>query len=287
MSVAGADHGPDESRLTRRVFLADLGKVSVGLALFGVAACSSDEGAAATSSVAPGTTRVVTSSTTSPTSSEPPATTEPPATIEPPQPTGPPAVEAQWERVVLGGVSAFVVERGGEAAVVDTGVAGSESSIGDAVRGLGLDWGNVSSVLLTHDHRDHIGSIGAVMELAASAVGYAGAGDIPDIGAPRELTPVGDGDVVFGLDVIETPGHTPGHLCFIEPGLSLLFAGDALIGDAGGIAGPSPRFSTDMDLANASVTKIAAAGPDAIVFGHGDPVLSGAKDLLSQLAANL
>ena len=46
----------------------------------------------------------------------------------------------QWNRVNLGFVSAYILVRDGEAAVVDTGVAGSEDDIENALTAIGLEW---------------------------------------------------------------------------------------------------------------------------------------------------
>ncbi len=192
-----------------------------------------------------------------------------------------------WERVNLGFVSAYVVVRSGEAIVVDTGNPGSEGSIEAALTKLSVGWSDVGHLILTHRHGDHIGSVDAVMAAASAATAYAGAGDIPNIAAPRAITAVGDGDTVAGLEVVATPGHTPGHICLLDRGVGLLIVGDAMVGEAGGVAGPVPRFADDLPQANASVVKLAGLEFDAMVFGHGEPVLAGASGLVSELAAGL
>ena len=55
-----------------------------------------------------------------------------------------------------------------------------------------------------------------------SAVGYAGEPDIPGIPSPRTLVPVGDGDTVFGLEIIAAPGHTPGSIVVRDPAGGLM-----------------------------------------------------------------
>lgn len=121
-------------------------------------------------------------------------------------------VPAQALRVNLGFVNAYVLIRGKEAAVVDTGTPNNASKIADVVRTGGLDWNGVNHVILTHYHPDHIGSVGEVLGAAPKATAYAGAADIPQINSPRPLKAVADNDEVFGLRVIATPGHTPGPI---------------------------------------------------------------------------
>jgi glyoxylase-like metal-dependent hydrolase (beta-lactamase superfamily II) len=88
---------------------------------------------------------------------------------------------AEALRVNLGFVNAYVLIRGKEAAVVDTGTPNNASKIADVVRNANLGWDAVHHVILTHYHPDHIGSVGEVLAAAAKATAYAGAADIPQI----------------------------------------------------------------------------------------------------------
>ncbi len=288
--------------LDRRTFLMDLGRGTMAFAVLGFAACSDDGGTPTTGASAttggPGTMPA----TEPPTTTQPPATstTQPPATSTTTQPpaTSTTALPVEtgvlsWERVNLGFVSAYVLVRDTQAAVVDTGVPGSAGDIEAALGRVGLAWPDVRHVIVTHLHGDHQGSLGDVLTNAPSATGYAGEADIPEISSPRPLTPVGDGDEVFGLQIVHTPGHTPGHIAVFDPEASLLVAGDALNGGdaaggaAGEVAAANPDFSPDMVSADASVQKLAALMPDTILFGHGSPIDGGAAALLSALAASL
>ncbi len=192
-----------------------------------------------------------------------------------------------YERVALGFVSAYILFRGGETAVVDTGVGGSAPQIEAGLEAAALSWDAVGHVILTHLHPDHIGSLGDVMEAAPAATGYAGEGDIGQIPSPRPLVAVADGDEVFGLRIVGTPGHTPGHICVFDPVGGLLVAGDALIGAGGGVAGPNPRFTSDLATAHDSVKKLATLGFEVALFGHGEPVEAGASTAVAELAAGL
>jgi glyoxylase-like metal-dependent hydrolase (beta-lactamase superfamily II) len=244
--------------MTRRVFVANLARATLGFAVVGLAACTSD---GADTTTRPDTTGAET------TTSAPP--------------------RFAWERVDLGFVSAYVVTRAGEGAIIDTGVAGSVGDIEAVLTGIGLAWDDVGHVVVTHRHPDHVGSLDDVFVAAADAVGYAGAGDIPAITAARELVAVGDGDSVLGMDVVETPGHTPGHISLHDPESGLLIAGDALNGSGGGVTGPNPEFSDDMAAANRSVVELAGLTYDTVVFGHGEPVLTDGSELVAELAAEL
>jgi glyoxylase-like metal-dependent hydrolase (beta-lactamase superfamily II) len=121
-------------------------------------------------------------------------------------------------------------------------VEGSEGSIESALGEVGLGWDSVGHVILTHKHPDHQGSVEAVLD-ATDAPWYAGAGDLGAVTVSRPGNEVGDGDRVFALDIIETPGHTPGHICVVDAAAGILVAGDALNGSPDGVSGPDLRFS--------------------------------------------
>lgn len=229
---------------------------------------------------------------TSTTTEEPTTTSEAPSTTGPatstttgPPDSAAPSPDLQWERVNLGFVSAYVLARNGEAAVVDTGTPGSADSIETSLAVLGLGWEDVGHVIVTHLHNDHAGSMLDVMERAAAATGYAGAADIPGIETPRPLMAVADGERIFDLTIIATPGHTAGHISVLDPTAGVLVAGDAVVGSP--LQGPDERFTADMDLAIASVGVLAGFDYETILFGHGDPVLTEGSAAMAALAASL
>lgn len=257
--------------INRRLFLRRLGRGTLAVAVLG--GCG---GSPVSTNFSGATTGGVSDSS--------PATT-PGSSAAQPSPTS--ASSTNFHRVHLGFVSAYLVVRGSEAAVVDTGVSGSGGAIAAALGEVGLDWKAVAHVILTHHHPDHVGSIGEVLEAASDARAYAGADDIPSINSPRELSPVRDGDNVFAMRVIATPGHTPGHISMLDESASVLVAGDAINGVNGGVSGANPRFSHDMTIANQSVEKLAGLSFETVYFGHGEPVMVGASALVADLATRL
>jgi glyoxylase-like metal-dependent hydrolase (beta-lactamase superfamily II) len=259
LRLAPAAPGGDRAwRLGRRRFLVDVGRRGLAVAILGgvVVACSdSDDDTAGENDTTGGD-----------------------------DPGGDGAGQLTWKQVPLGIVSAYVLARGNSAAVVDTGTAGSADQIGATLSTLGLDYDAVDHVVLTHHHPDHIGSLPDVMQRATNATAYAGELDIPNI-TGVDVAAVGDGDDVFGLQIIDTPGHTPGSISLFDPGIGLLVAGDALNGNEDGtaISGPDERFTADMATANESVVKLAALEVEAAAFGHGEPVPEDAGRLIDEL----
>jgi hydroxyacylglutathione hydrolase len=145
----------------------------------------------------------------------------------------------------------------------------------------------VAVVVLTHGHFDHLGAVSAVCaatgapllvhaddaSVITSAEANGGAAFGFDAVAPRADRVLRDGDIVeagaLRLEVIHTPGHTPGSIClFTEgPAGALLFSGDTLFAGSIGradFAGGDPRAM------RASIARLAALPSNTAVFpGHG------------------
>lgn len=242
----------DASHTSRRDFLITASRSLVAVAVLGTACRSSDPGTVA--------------STTSPTSTP----TEPVAGAETsrPDPGGP----LSWERAALGSVSAYVLVRSGEVALVDTGFADSPPDIEAVLTDLGLGWDAVGWVVVTHRHPDHVGGLENVTAQAPDAAVYAGEGEVDVIGHDG-IRALADGDTVFGTRVVATPGHTAGHISLFDQDTGVLVAGDALNGNPDGteVVGPNPEFSSDMNTAWESVGVLADLPVRTVLFGHGTP----------------
>jgi len=194
---------------------------------------------------------------------------------------------AEALRVSMGFVNSYVLVRGKETAIVDTGTPNNGARFAEVIRTAGLGWDAVRHVILTHYHPDHIGSIGEVLTAAPGATAYAGAGDIPQITSPRPVKAIGDNDEVFGLRIIATPGHTPGHISVLDPAGSLLILGDAMVNIGNQLAGPIAQYTADMAQAQQSVKKLARLTVRRAVFGHGEPIETGASQAIAKVAGAL
>jgi glyoxylase-like metal-dependent hydrolase (beta-lactamase superfamily II) len=158
---------------------------------------------------------------------------------------------------LLGGVFPSVVyalESSDGLVLIDSGVKADASTVKRELATLGLDWRRVRAVLLTHAHLDHSGGA-EFLRTSTGAMIYAGKGDAAVLraGGPREAyfstfdmpgntahpTTVdveleGDECLAFGdvrLQVLATPGHTPGSLCYllVRKNLRVLFTGDVVM----------------------------------------------------------
>ncbi|GAB4350650.1 MAG: hydroxyacylglutathione hydrolase [Oricola sp.] len=87
----------------------------------------------------------------------------------------------------------------------------------------------LTDIMVTHHHADHTQGIAALkQEFGCRVTGPKGEADrIPGIDEA-----VGEGDVFtlggYDFNVIETPGHTAGHIVYHSPKAGVLFAGDTL-----------------------------------------------------------
>lgn len=250
----------NDFRIARRKLLFNAGAGVLGISILGTAtACGSGK--------------------------EPAAPTNAGATPGGGTPTGGGAQALDWRQVELDFVSAYLLVRGREVAVVDLGVDGSAPAIEAGLKAAGSGWDSVKHVILTHQHPDHAGGLAQVAPLVSASV-YAGEDDIGGIDSPTPLKPVRDGDEVFGLQIVGSPGHTAGHVCVFDPSTGVLVAGDALR-TTEGLVGPDPQYTADTARAAESVRKLAELDVRAILPGHGAPLTTGAAEALRELAASL
>ncbi len=159
----------------------------------------------------------------------------------------------------------------------------SASWIEEQVKALGLQ---VDKILLTHSHWDHIGDVARLKKTLKAPV-WVHAADAPNVEAPGSdrlplyfpiegVTPDGnltDGQMLnvgdIQIQVIHTPGHTPGSVCFYLPKEGILISGDTLFkGTIGRLDLPTGR----PELMKGSLTKIGTLPPHTRVYpGHGEP----------------
>jgi len=143
-------------------------------------------------------------------------------------------------------------------------------------------------VVSSHRHWDHIGDNAAVLaatgaDLAAHALDAAGIREPRTAGAPFPIPPsvpavelAAGGLVTFGelrLEVLHTPGHTPGSICLFAPAEGLLLSGDTLF--AGGWGRVDLEGGSAEAMA-ASIARLAVlADATQVLPGHGPATTIG------------
>jgi glyoxylase-like metal-dependent hydrolase (beta-lactamase superfamily II) len=88
-----------------------------------------------------------------------------------------------------------------------------------------------------------------------------------------------------GIVVIETPGHTPGHVSLYHKSSRTLIAGDALTVQDGRLCGADPKTTLDRPMAHASIQKLAGFDIKSIICYHGGIFRDNVMERLSELAA--
>jgi glyoxylase-like metal-dependent hydrolase (beta-lactamase superfamily II) len=132
---------------------------------------------------------------------------------------------------------------------------------------------NVTHILLTHHHHDHVAELGAALERWPDAIVLSHPEErVP--GTTGDLNP-GDEVTIGGLTVkaLHTPGHTAGMLALLVNGE--VFTGDTLFkGSVGGVR--APGSTSYADLKSSVMETLLTLPPDTVIRpGHTDPSTVG------------
>jgi len=205
----------------------------------------------------------------------------------------------------------LIAER--ELTLVDTGFRGSSSKIISFIHSLGRSVDEVTLIILTHNHLDHVGGLAELKRLTRAKVA-AHKADLSDLNSqllyprivrkllripllsalrplvyaePSEVDIQLEGGEVLsplgGLKVIHTPGHTPGSISLLSLKRKLLIVGDALNNRYKTIRLPPKLVSTDLSQAIDSVKRIAQLDFSVLCFGHGKSLTKDASAQVQDL----
>ncbi len=205
-----------------------------------------------------------------------------------------------YQLTIRGANVILIVEDG--LTLIDTGLRGSSPQIIAFIRHLGRSPEEMRLIILTHKHLDHAGGLTELKQLTSAKVAIHKA-DISDIEPQPSRTLAGQkipltlpsstlrsafsvrlrdidiqlvGGEVFeplgGLEVIHTPGHTPGSISLFSPRNKLLIVGDALRKRRKTLYLPPRMVSSDLKQAIESVKRIAQLDFKILCLGHGLPL---------------
>ena len=189
--------------------------------------------------------------------------------------------------------------------IIDTGLPRSEKKILAYVATLGKSAHDVKRIILTHSDLDHVGGLAALHKLTGART-YASQIEAEAIAlgkSSRKIKPSGfsmrrlmfavlrpfmkatpfkveeiltDGQILpalGGLRVVDTSGHTPGHISLFAPVVGILFCGDSMVNDETGIHGSRSGLTWDDAKAREAEKKQAALGAHIVCSGHGPVVM--------------
>lgn len=212
----------------------------------------------------------------------------------------------------------FVGKDDKELTLVDTGWDDDAHVILKYLWSIGRSPAELKHIAITHAHRSHLGGLATLQALSRAKV-YAHRAEAPIIAGhkrakpvsfrplrplvlqpfrflarldlpkhvPCEVTDVLDDNYkgpIGELEVIYTPGHTPGHLAFVRARDRVLIAGDAVANWPSFSAG-WPGFNLNEKLYKKSLAKLVNWNPrpEYVGVGHGDPIKNAAPTLLETL----
>jgi glyoxylase-like metal-dependent hydrolase (beta-lactamase superfamily II) len=214
----------------------------------------------------------------------------------------------------------YLLVSDGQLALVDTGMAGDVDQIVAQIEAQGYSPAHLRTVLLTHAHSDHVGGAAGLLRRFDVEI-LAHQDELPYIAGTRRLPARGplrrlmnwavarmpgagagiegakgleDGqvlDILGGLRVIHTPGHTPGSLSLYHEAQRVLFCGDLLtqghpLTRRGGLRYGPDMFSVDPEEMVRSVRRLSELPVDVLCVGHGEPIVGQASASIRALLAS-
>jgi len=211
-------------------------------------------------------------------------------------------------------VDAYLLEDGDSLVLVDAGTPWDADTIREGVLDAGFAVADVDRVLVTHYDLDHVGAL-SKLDDDFSATVYVSEMDgrlldgsrkpplrgkkavltrfvtMPLVSSPDlPVSFVSEGDTVGSFSVFETPGHTPGHLCYVSESLGVGLLGDLVRGNADGSMRRVPWVvDGSRRRAGRSIREFAERAPpfEVACMGHGHPIADGGRGALRALAAAL
>lgn len=167
----------------------------------------------------------------------------------------------------------------GKLTLIDTGDGSSLNKIKPKMEEIGLSMEDISQVILTHTHQDHIGGLKEILSYTRPKI-FLHELELKNIEFSSQscLIPVRD-NYRINLDgrelkVLHTPGHTIGSICLYEKEHKILFSGDTIFPN--GLFGRTDLPSGDEKALINSLERLSKINVNFLLPGHEFPVIGGA-----------
>ncbi|MDQ1914222.1 MBL fold metallo-hydrolase [Paenibacillus sp. GD4] len=201
-------------------------------------------------------------------------------------------------------VHAAALWDGEEATLVDTGIPGQLDVIRYALEEHHIPFERVTRILITHQDRDHIGSLPELVEAGGGRIEVLChetgrpylEGETPLVKNGTLATPVKvtgtfrDGEILpiaGGLRVIYTPGHTPDHTSFYHESSRTLISGDALTAQDHVLLPFNPNFTSDKEEALRSIEKLLELKIETVIAYHGGVCIGNIRERLLEIVGTM
>ena len=210
------------------------------------------------------------------------------------------------------GINSFLFkETDGSLTLVDCGLKSAPKKIEAAITSLKQDMSDVKKVLLTHSHDDHAGGAAKVIELIGSpdVISHEVEREFLESGKtppqdyshfagkffrfmpPSCFTPitvtktVRDGetlDIAGGIQVVHTPGHTPGHVSLLHLPSGTLITGDSVFNFGFKVAWSLSAFCTNFEQSKKTALRFLDLDYTTAAFTHGPHIKDKGKIVLKK-----
>ncbi|MGL4848476.1 MAG: MBL fold metallo-hydrolase [Clostridium sp.] len=212
-------------------------------------------------------------------------------------------------------VTLVAIEDEKDLILVDCGMMNSYEMIKNGLKEKGMDINKLSKVIITHQDFDHMGGLYEIKEKHPNIKVIASKEEAKYISGEEEFlriqnvnkiidkvdeekrkeleaykarlstvknvkvdVTVKDGDIIGGIEIIETPGHMPGHISVLVKEKKTLITGDALVVVNGELIPSNPQYTLDMEKAKESIKRLLNYDIDTLICYHGGVYSDNVKE---------
>ncbi len=191
--------------------------------------------------------------------------------------------------------------------LIDCGYEGSMELLSMAMKKNDLNIDDLTGIIISHDDIDHLGGLYEIKKAHPSVKVYTSSIEAPYVSGEQKSLRLQQSEDLFetlppehrtwalefqhslkairripvdhtlnvdtaydeNINIVHTPGHTPGHISLYIPAMTSLIANDALVIENGELEIANPQYTLDIDQAIASIKKLSALEINTLYCYHG------------------